>query len=171
MIDFETFGNSNAKCIVQVGACYFNRVTGEIGKTFKRNIDANSHVNNGGIIDADTVYWWLSQKEAARKSILAEPREDFAKVFTDLNIFLKDAQCIWSHASFDYPALQDNIKRLGLKTSFKYSSARDLRTIVDAANITVDHASRKDVHHDALEDCKFQVGYAVAALNKIKGRL
>ncbi len=39
MIDFETLGTGPDAAIIQVGACYFDRVTGEIGATFKRNFD------------------------------------------------------------------------------------------------------------------------------------
>jgi hypothetical protein len=59
MIDFETFGKVPNKCLSQIGAVYFDRVTGELGNKFKASIDARTHQALGGAIDADTVYWWL----------------------------------------------------------------------------------------------------------------
>jgi len=71
MLDLETIGNGKYKCIVQIGACYFSR-DGDIGRTFKCNVDAETHTRRGGEIDAKTVYWWLSQDKLAQESILKE---------------------------------------------------------------------------------------------------
>ena len=54
MIDLETFGNGSDACIIQIGGAYFNRVTGEIGETFKRNVDARTSEREGARLDADT---------------------------------------------------------------------------------------------------------------------
>lgn len=172
MIDIETLGNGKDKTICQIGACSFNRETGEIGKTFKRNIDAASHEKVGGRLDASTVYWWLSQKPEAIASILAEPREDIRIVMNDLNLFLQDAKAIWSHATFDFVTIQETLKQLDIKPLFSFRTARDIRTLVDLGKIsTSDFNVSRTVHHDALDDCLTQVKYCVAALNKVSGRV
>lgn len=168
MIDFETFGNGKDKCICQVGAVYFDRVTGELGKEFKANIDARTHQKLGGVLDADTVYWWLQQSEQARASVLA-PGLDIVAAMTELNQFLSDAARIWSHATFDFVTLVDTLKQLGVKPSFSYRVGLDLRTLTTLAGVTADGFVREGTHHDGLEDAKYQVKYAVAAMNAIKG--
>ncbi len=168
MLDIETLGNGKNKCICQIGACYFNRETGEIGETFKVNVDAQSHVKYGGELDAQTVYWWLGQSRAAQDSIISEPRVDIIEAFNKLNTFLTPAKAIWSHATFDFVAIQETFKQLDIKPSFHYRVARDLRTLVDLGKTTISNLLREGTHHDALEDCKFQVKYCVASLNKIK---
>lgn len=170
MLDLETLGNGKDKCVVQIGACYFDRETGEIGETFKVNVDARSHVKHGAALDADTVYWWLSQAKPAQESILAEPRVDVVEAFTKLNEFLAPAKAIWSHATFDFVTIQETFKQLNIKPLFHYRAARDLRTIVDAGKVTIDKTSREGTHHDALDDCRHQVKYCVASLNAIKKR-
>lgn len=167
MLDFETLGNGKNKCVVQVGACYFDRETGEIGKTFEMNFDAGSHVKHGAVIDAQTVYWWLSQSREAIDSILAQPRVDIKEGFIQLNDFLKDAKQIWSHATFDFVTLTETLTQLDITPSFHYRVARDIRTIVDLAKITIDKQSRTGLHHNGLQDCFHQVKYCVLALNKI----
>lgn len=167
MLDFETFGTGRDACIVQVGACYFDRATGEIGKTFKVNIDAASHVKRGAKIQADTVYWWLSQSKEAQNSILADPRLDVHDAFTQLNEFLSEAKHIWSHATFDFVILQQTMRQLEIKPTFHYKIGKDLRTLVDLAKTSVDKTSRTGIHHDALDDCFHQVKYCVEALNNI----
>lgn len=170
MLDLETLGNGKNKCIIQIGACYFNRETGEIGETFKVNVDARSHVAKGAELDADTVYWWLSQSKEAIDSVIAEPKLDVVEAFNQLNLFLEKAKAVWSHATFDFVTIQETFKQLGIKPLFHYRVARDLRTIVDAGKISIAKQVREGTHHDALDDCKFQVKYCVAALNKIHAR-
>lgn len=169
MIDFETFGNGKNACVVQVGAVYFNRRNGQIQDEFKVNIDAQSCIESGGEFDASTVYWWLSQSPEAIKSILAEPRVDIRKAMMDLNLFLTQADNIWSHATFDFVILTETLKRLGIKPNFRYQAARDIRTLTDLAKLSTKDPqfAREGTHHDALDDCKFQVKYCVAAFNKI----
>jgi hypothetical protein len=48
MLDIETFGNGKHAAICQIGACYFDRSNGEIGATFKVNVDARSAEKSGG---------------------------------------------------------------------------------------------------------------------------
>lgn len=168
MLDFETLGNGRYKALCQVGAVYFDRITGELGSAFKANIDAISHERLGGLVDAKTVYWWLSQSDAARQSILAEPKLPIVEAVTTLNDFLEPAARIWSHATFDFVTLLQTLEDLHIKPKFSYKAGLDLRTLVYLAGTKVDKVVREGTHHDALNDCKHQVKYAVAALNQIK---
>lgn len=168
MLDFETLGNGKSKCLVQVGAIYFDKATGELGKELKINIDASSHERAGGMLDAKTVYWWLAQSNEARNSIIAEPRVDVTIAINQLNDFLEGASRIWSHATFDFVTLIQTLSDLNIKPKFSYKSGLDLRTLVYLGNVNVDKTQRTGVHHDALEDCKHQVKYCVAAVNAIK---
>ncbi len=168
MIDFETLGNGSNKCLCQVGAVYFDRVTGELGERFKANIDAGSHQKLGGVLDAGTVYWWLQQSDAARQSLLADAKP-VTDVMSSLNDFLSKASRIWSHATFDFVTLVDTLRALGIKPSFSYKVGLDLRTLTYLAKVSPQDFIRDGTHHDGLEDAIFQIKYCVAALNKIQG--
>lgn len=168
MIDFETLGNGDNACICQVGAAYFDSVTGEIGKTFKANVDAGSHTRRGAVLDAPTVYWWLQQSELARASILAEPKVDVVVALTELNDFLKDASRIWSHATFDFVLLVNTLKKLGIPPSFSHKAGMDIRTLVYLSGVSTASIPRAGVHHDGLDDAKHQIKYTVAALSIVK---
>lgn len=165
MVDLETFATGPDALIVQIGACYFDRVTGEIFETFKANINPSGE--SVGQVDVHTVMWWLKQSKAAQESILAEPRVEFKKALQDFKDFSSRANCIWSHATFDFVILQNSFKRCGIR-QFNYKSARDIRTLVDLAG-QIPQQTRDGVHHDALDDAIFQVKYCVACLNKITG--
>lgn len=169
MIDFETFGVSKGAVICQVGAVYFDKTTGELGAEFKANIDAASHMKYGGTMDASTVYWWLAQSEAARASILADPKEDIFTVMTRLNEFLKPSKRVWSHATFDFVLLMETFRLLGIKPSVSYKAGLDLRTLTYLSGTEIKGFDRAGTHHDGLDDAKHQVKYCVAALNRVKG--
>lgn len=167
MLDFETLGNGKNKCLVQVGACYFDRVTGEIGDTYSANINPATHVKAGAMIDAETVMWWMAQSDEARASIMSNGR-DVTAVMNELNDFLEPAARIWSHATFDFVTLGETLKQLDIKPKFKYRSGLDIRTLVYLAGINVKDTVREGTHHNGLDDCKHQVKYCVLALNAVK---
>lgn len=168
MVDIETLGNGKHAAIVQIGACYFDRSSGEIGKTFKVNIDARTQP--GADFDADTIYWWLAQSKEAIASITADPKVSISAALNELNEFLSDAKAIWSHATFDFVIITEAFKRLGIKQKFHYRTCRDIRTLVDLASIEAKNIalSRTGTHHDGLDDAIFQVKYCVMAFNKLR---
>jgi hypothetical protein len=165
MIDFETLGNGKHACIVQVGACYFGPMH-ELPdvRTFKVNVDAEDAMRNGAEMDASTVYWWLSQSPEAIKSITAEPRLTEREALTQLNEFLKGADEIWSHATFDFVILMEALKRLHIKPSFGYRTARDIRTLNALSKVEKDATPREGTHHDGLDDAIYQAGYVMKML-------
>ena len=167
MIDFETLDTSPNAVVVQIGAVEFDRTTGEIGREFKVNVDAQSAVNSGATLNASTVEFWLNQSNEARASILASPKIPIYKAFDDLNKFLSNCKYIWSHATFDFVILCQTLNRLHIKPNFSYRSARDIRTLVDLSGGGTT-AAREGTHHDALDDCRFQVKYCVEMMKRIK---
>jgi len=168
MLDLETFGTNINAVIVQIGACYFDRYTGEIGETFLENIDAETSVKEGFEMDASTVYWWMSQNKDAIESVIKEPRNPVKKVIKAFNNFASRAVSIWSHATFDFVILMNHFRTLDIKPKFHYRTARDLRTLVDLADIKYKNQAREGIHHNALDDCIFQVEYAVKCFNKLR---
>lgn len=170
MIDFEAFGNGKHAAVCQVGACYFDMSTGEIGDTFSANIDAESAVKSGGVIDGNTIYWWLKQSQEARESLVNPAPKPVEQVFTELNLFLKHADSIWSHATYDFVLLTETLKRLGIKPSFHYRVARDIRTLICLTSTSVSKVERTGLHHNGLADAMHQVKYCVIAMNKLRGR-
>ena len=168
MIDIETLGNGKNAIPVQIGAVYFDRKTGEIGKEFYQNIDARDAVKYGCEFDADTVYWWLSQSREAIESFTTGELRPIKEVFAELSLFIDKKAAVWSHATFDFVIIQETYKTLGLKR-LGYKQARDIRTLTDLAGINAKDTKyiREGVHHDALADAKYQVKYCVDAFNAL----
>ena len=169
MLDIETMGNEHNAAIIQVGACYFDRETGKIGKTFKENVDLRSSIEAGLTVNADTIYWWLEQSDEARLSILAKPRRKITPVLNDLKAFAKKAKNIWCHATFDIVVVNNALISCGFKP-LHYKYGRDIRTLTDLAQSKKDQFVREGTHHDALDDCIFQVKYCTAAMRTLSGK-
>ncbi len=168
MVDLESLGTGKNCCIVQIGACYFDRATGEIGETFKVNIDARTAVAEGADLDADTVYWWLKQSPEAIASITTAPLVPIREALEQFNTFMVNAKYFWSHATFDFVAITETYKRLKLKPSFSYKSARDIRTLIDIFNISTNDTVRTTLHHDGLGDALHQVKYCMEAFRRLE---
>ena len=170
MLDLETFGKGNNAVIVQFGACYFDRGTGEIGDFLKINIDVETSLREGFEVDGSTLYWWLQQSEEARTSILTKPRIPVRDAIIEANNFMSKAEAIWSHVTFDYVKIMNHLERLDIKQSFHYRAPRDLRMLVDLADMSSELSKRvrTGTFHDALDDCFFQVDYTVECLKRIK---
>lgn len=168
MLDLETLSTGNNAVILQIGACYFDRITGEIGDTFCVNIDIASSIKEGFSIDADTLKWWFKQDRGAKKSVI-DDGVSIQEALTMFNNFVHPEVSIWSHSTFDYTKLENYYFKTGITPVFSFRSSRDIRTIVDLANIT-DWSKYPDVgiHHNALDDCLYQVNYVVDCLNKLR---
>ncbi|HAI8873085.1 TPA: exonuclease, partial [Escherichia coli] len=67
MIDLETMGKNPDAPIISIGAIFFDPQTGEMGPEFSKTIDLETA---GGVIDRDTIKWWLKQSREAQSAIL-----------------------------------------------------------------------------------------------------
>lgn len=166
MLDLETLSTKHDAFIVQIGACYFDRMTGEIGETFKRTMTGAGSEKFS--IDYNTVRWWMSQGQDARNSVMAG-NVNLAEALHDLRDFLSKTEdvVVWSHATFDMPILMNAFDVFNIEHPVSYRSTRDLRTLMDLADLAKYKRERFGIHHDALDDAKFQASYASDAFVKL----
>jgi inhibitor of KinA sporulation pathway (predicted exonuclease) len=163
MIDLETFDNVSTTAIVQIGAAVFDRTNGKIIDEFKADVDPQSCIDIGLTLGIDTIMWWLKQSDEARASITSTPRGPIREVLTNFNNFITKNEpdirkvTVWCHATFDFPIMQNVYKAAGMEAPWRYSNARDLRTITDLSGAPIYAIRRKGTYHDALDDCRHQV--------------
>jgi hypothetical protein len=116
----------------------------------------------------------MQQSDEARKSILS-PGHNILDVLNSFRDFLHKPTerggelKLWCHATFDEPILSNAYHKAGTSEPWHYRSVRDLRTLIDLANIDIYSYQNDGTHHDALADCNFQIRYTIDALNKLKG--
>jgi hypothetical protein len=168
MIDIETMGNMSNSAIVSVGAVRFDLKTGEIGEKFYMNVDLQSCLDAGLVINADTLMWWLNQSEAARKKII-EKGHSLNRVLVSLSAFVTKDDEVWGNsARFDLGILSDAFNKKGLPIPWDFRKERCVRTLVSFAPFIKDAEKNTGVAHDALADCIFQINYCSKIFNKLK---
>lgn len=170
MIDIETMGNTSNAVMIQLAGVFFDRNTGETGAEFCKSLTVESCEEFGYTQDESTVKWWAEQNQDVLKAILdkGEHAVDVMHAFADFLGPDTKELLVWSHATFDFPIVQNYLKGL-TKSYLPYRGARDIRTLVDLSGIDLnkyDWASGKT--HNALDDCKFQINYCVDAMKMVK---
>lgn len=166
MVDLETMGNGSNAAIVSIGAVVFEPKTGQLEDEFLANIDLESSVNAGGVMDASTVIWWMKQSEDARKNL-----GDGLKIDTALFEFSEwmkaaNASFVWGNgAPFDNVILGNAYDRLKIVRPWSHWNDRCYRTL---KNLMPDvKLERVGTHHNALDDAKSQALHAIKLLNII----
>ncbi|WP_197278100.1 3'-5' exoribonuclease, partial [Escherichia coli] len=69
MIDLETMGKNPDAPIISIDAIFFDPQTGDMGPEFSKTIDLETA---GGVIDRDTIKWWLKQSREAQSAIMTD---------------------------------------------------------------------------------------------------
>ncbi len=166
MVDIETMGNGSNAAIMSIGACYFDPKTGEIGKTFHREINLASSAAYGCELDASTVIWWMDQDDAARAKFKRNGKADgLLMVIADFMEFAKGFNTqVWGNgATFDNVIIKNAAAECSVDVSWKFWNDRDVRTIVELGKVIGIDPKRdipfEGVAHDALDDAKHQAKY------------
>ena len=134
MLDIETLGTGTRGLITQIGACYFDRYTGEIGDKFCENIRIQDSLNNNFEVDEGAIKFWLEQDKKIIKLMLKDA-QDIRKVLEHFKQFYKKGTMAWSHATFDFPILTNAYHLLKIRQPIPYKKMRDIRTLVDLSRI------------------------------------
>lgn len=173
-LDLETMDKKPSSAIISIGACYFDRYTGEIGETFHQKVNLQSCIDVGLTVSADTLMWWLQQDEEAREKLKGNENErHLSAVLDNLSYFMRDCQMVWGNgATFDNCILENAFNQLGHEAPWKFWNSRDLRTLVDVGlELGIDPKNDLEfegVRHDALSDAIHQAKIAVEIYREIK---
>ena len=179
MLDLETFGNGINAAIVQLAVQPFDTLTGEFDRALGRkyNVSLDSCLAAGGRVDESTIAWWVGQAKAGNTMPSGEgaPIED---VLRNLRQVLNGGSAspvtakftVWSQgANFDIPIVDGYCQRLGIRSPWRYSAARDTRTVYELAQERGWQKAVGEPTHDALEDCWRQIEELRDALGVVRG--
>ncbi|MEC5312305.1 exonuclease, partial [Escherichia coli] len=165
MIDLETMGKNPDSPIISIGAIFFDPQTGDMGPEFSKTIDLETA---GGVIDRDTIKWWLKQSREAQSAIMTDeiPLDDALlqlREFIDENSGEFFVQVWGNGANFDNTILRRSYERQGIPCPWRYYNDRDVRTIVELGK-AIDFDARTAIpfegeRHNALDDARYQAKY------------
>ncbi|EFM7411095.1 exonuclease [Escherichia coli] len=173
MIDLETMGKNPDAPIISIGAIFFDPQTGDMGPEFSKTIDLETA---GGVIDRDTIKWWLKQSREAQSAIMTDeiPLDDALlqlREFIDENSGEFFVQVWGNGANFDNTILRRSYERQGIPCPWRYYNDRDVRTIVDLGK-AIDFDARTAIpfegeRHNALDDARYQAKYVSVIWQKL----
>ncbi|HAM3728575.1 TPA: exonuclease [Escherichia coli] len=173
MIDLETMGKNPDAPIISIGAIFFDPQTGDMGPEFSKTIDLETA---GGVIDRNTIKWWLKQSREAQSAIMTDeiPLDDALlqlREFIDENSGEFFVQVWGNGANFDNTILRRSYERQGIPCPWSYYNDRDVRTIVELGK-AIDFDARTAIpfegeRHNALDDARYQAKYVSAIWQKL----
>ncbi|MEB6761717.1 3'-5' exoribonuclease [Escherichia coli] len=173
MIDLETMGKNPDAPINALAGKFFDPATGEMGPEFSKTIDLETA---GGVIDRDTIKWWLKQSREAQSAIPTDeiPLDDALlqlREFIDENSGEFFVQVWGNGANFDNVILRRSYERQGIPCPWRYTNDRDVRTMV-ALGLVMDFDARSVItfegeRHNALHDARYQAKYVSAIWQKL----
>lgn len=168
MLDLETMGVNNNAAIIAIGAVAFD-FEGNLGDHFYRTISLQSSVENGGVMDASTVLWWMKQSDSARKEF-ERPGKNEITALVEFNDFLcqfEDIKVWGNGASFDNVILANAYRRNGEDLPWKYYNDRCYRTMKNLHPEIM--MEREGTHHNALADAISQAKHLQRIINHVNG--
>jgi hypothetical protein len=174
-IDLETLGTAPGSVILSIGAIAFNaddpshRSLPPCLHRFDRAINLNSAVRAGLTIDPNTVIWWLTQSEAARRAMVsrqgdAAPIDAVLFAFqTFIEHYTVGAEHvrIWGNGSdFDNVLLAVAYAKVNMTPPWRFYNNRCLRTLRGEHPLVP--RVQPVLAHDALSDAEAQAATLLA---------
>ncbi len=165
MVDLETLGTSPQSPIISIGAVMFDLEQGILGGTFYMALKIDDQLEKGRKIDADTLKWWFSQSDAAKKVFheKAQPTAHVLNTFTQWVKTNKGASKVypWGNgATFDISLMDDIFRQYNIGSPWGFNTIMDLRTF---KRFVANGAPLEGfgVAHNALDDAIKQAKYVI----------
>ena len=180
MFDIETLGTTPGSVVTSLGAVAFYK-DGEVISSFETYFNIQEQLDVGMTVSGDTLVWWLKQSEEAKNSLVFGQEGRYNGVADMLINFdlwvadygLKENTTYWANgASFDFPILERLYSEFGEDgPPWKYHNQRCFRTIKGLPGANEVKPERHGVHHDALDDAKFQMDWLLNINELFDGKI
>lgn len=178
MLDIETLGTGSNSLVLSIGAVEFG-LGGIAFRQFSVNLPVLEQIINPIVeVDMDTIKWWKSQSEEAKKSLLS--KKACKSVKEGLLLFYDFIKCfespvIWGNScTFDNVILRNLFKSFNLQFPTPFYTDMDVRTVVQLAGYEkVNQVTGKfeGTKHDAIADCLHQVKLVSNGYKLLRGDL
>lgn len=174
MLDLETLSTSSNAVIISIAAVQFNIETGEIINKFHRNVDIQSCLDIGMEIEANTIKWWMTQKNETFKKLINNT-VTIKKAINSLRIEMiaidRNKQNIIVYAnspSFDCVIIKNACKKTKIEYPFNYRNEVCIRTLFRYFPEIVQKHKFKGNKHNPIDDCINQINILTEINNKFK---
>ena len=159
MVDIETLGTTANSAITSIGAARFDKE--EVLDKFYVVIK----FDNSRFIDADTIRWWMKQKDEARKVFLDGNYFPLADALAAFDTWMGDATEIWGNGSdFDNVILMDAYKQHNMTWNHRVNRCyRTLKSLMPGIEI-----KRIGTYHNAVDDATSQAEHLIEIMKALK---
>lgn len=166
MIDLETLGTKPDSVILSIGAVFFDEKTKQIGPTFYMRPSVQDQLDIGRKVDADTIKWWMSQSDAAKK-VFGEkqlPTRDVLTMFVNWFKQNNKQAYVWGNGStFDISMMENIIRMFNAEPPWGYNKVMDQRTY-RRFQAKGERVIKSGVDHNALDDAISQAKFVLQYL-------
>lgn len=173
MVDLETLGKRAGCVVISIGAVAFDPETDILGPEFYTVINRESCLQVGLQEDQETLNWWSQQQHAARIIVdqateggilLSEALDNFTEYLSQFGL---STVHLWGNGSdFDNTILSACYSATDKQIPWLFWNNRCYRTL---KNLRPElRAVRNGVHHNALDDAKFQAAHAIKLLRTLQ---
>lgn len=178
MLDIETLGTSSNSLVLSIGAVEFT-LGGTVHRMFSVNLPVLEQIINPIVeVDIDTIKWWKSQSEEAKKALLNKKASKTVLVgLLEFYYFIKTFEnpLLWGNGcTFDNVILRNLFKSFNLEFPTPFWTDMDVRTIVNVYDYEkVNRLTGKfeGTKHDAISDCLHQVKLVSNGYKLLRGDL
>lgn len=169
MLDIETMADESYASILSIGALEFDIDTGETGREFHVDIDLQSCLDIGLIMNGSTVLWWMQQNEEARNEITSKERIHILEALQMFSDFCNKDYEVWGRSPrFDCGILINAYNKAKMDIPWNVKKERCVRTLEFFYPEIKYNFPRIGVKHSPLDDCYHQVGYCTAIWKQLK---
>lgn len=174
MIDIETLGVSQNSVICSLGAVlfYYDVDSYYIENSFYTTLDPEEGIMDGFVVDWSTIKFWMNQSKKVRYETFPDKP---TPVPLAIDSFIKwveklDFQRVWAKSpEFDLSLLKVYFDHYAPSAwPFHYRNHRDVRTLLDIANVKEKDIPPVGETHNSLNDAAFQSLCVFKAYQKIK---
>lgn len=166
MIDIETLGTEPNTPVISIGAVFFDIETKKLGPEFYVILDINNQLDRGRKPTGNTIKWWMSQSETAKKIFFdtVETSTNNAMSLIEFVRFIvkhNPNTNVWGNGcNFDITIMENLLKDYGIETPWTFRNIMDLRTFrrFKANNKAI---KALGTHHMALDDAKSQAQFVL----------
>lgn len=173
MIDLETMSTWPDAAIVSIGAVEFD--AGGIGEKFYEVVSLASSVETGGVIDADTVMWWLRQSDESRAELgLSEISLDLPSALRKLQLWMQERGeyknlRVWGNgAGFDNVILSSAYRRCDIMTPWPHYGNMCYQTLKNCYPQVKMSPRVGAIHHKAVDDAEVQAKHLIEIIKHMK---
>lgn len=178
MIDIETIGTAASTVVLSVGVCSFNKEGVHAKKEW--TLDMQEQIKLGRTFDQDTLFWWMKQKDEAKKAFDPKlPKIALKEFFAEFEAFIdeelakqkekRDELKPWGNCSmFDLTIIEDLYRNQGAGKDaipWKFWNVFSYRTFNHLTKAK-DLVKREGIYHNAADDAEYQAKCVIAFWKK-----